>query len=197
MPTCVVNDPRVASLSVFEKVARGSQRRKRQQLLGGGEARGVVAQVSGTIPTQFGNLRKLTEFMMDNNTLSGTIPDEITNMGLLEKFVVNDNKLSGTIPEALGDITFLNWWDSFGNKLEGELPTTIQKLGSVDYLYLQNEHLFALRNHFCHQRIEASAIGRKYNWAILANEYINYKQVSGCAEPFDVEAAFGTLSGDV
>ena len=34
-------------------------------------------QVSGTIPTEVGSLKKLTEFMMENNTLSGTIPSEL------------------------------------------------------------------------------------------------------------------------
>ena len=154
-------------------------------------------QVSGTIPTEFGNLRKLSEFMMENNTLSGTLPSEIGNMINLEKFTVQDNKISGTLPENMGDIEYLNHWDTFGNKLEGDLPSSIQKLGSLDYLYIQNEHSDALRNHFCQQRIEASAIGRKYNWQVLANEYYNYKHVSACANPYDVHAAFERLSGDV
>jgi len=154
-------------------------------------------QVSGTIPTEFGRLHKLSEFMMENNTLSGTLPSEISTMAALEKFTVQDNKISGTLPENLGDIEFLNWWDTFGNKLEGDLPSSIQKLGSLDYLYIQNEHSDALRNHFCKQRIEASAIGRKYNWQVLTNEYYNYKYVSACANPYDVQAAFERLSGDV
>ena len=154
-------------------------------------------QVSGTIPTEFGRLRKLSEFMMENNTLSGTLPSEIGNMLNIETFTVQDNQISGTLPENMGDMEFLNWWDSFGNKLEGDLPSSIQKLSSLDYLYIQNEHSDALRNHFCKQRIEASAIGRKYNWQVLANEYYNYKHVSACANPYDVQAAFERLSGDV
>jgi len=154
-------------------------------------------QVSGSIPTQFGNLHKLTEFMMENNTLSGTLPSEITTMASLEKFTVQDNRISGTLPENIGDIEFLNWWDTFGNKMEGDIPASIEKLGSLDYLYLQNEHSDVLRNHYCKQRIEASAIGRKYNWQVLANEYHNFKHVSACANPYDVYAAFEKLSGDV
>lgn len=154
-------------------------------------------QVSGTIPTEFGNLQKLTEFMMENNTLSGTLPSEITAMSSLEKFTVQDNRLSGTLPENIGDIEFLNHWDSFGNKLEGDLPSSIQKLGSLDYLYIQNEHSDALRNYYCKQRIEASAIGRKFNWQVLGNEYHNFKHLSGCANPYDTQAAFERLSGDV
>merc|ERR1711939_501482 len=98
------------------------------------------------------------------------------------------NQVSGTIPANMDDIEFLNWWDTFGNKLEGDLPSSIQKLSSLDYLYIQNEHSDALRNHYCQQRIEASAIGRKYNWQVLANEYYNYKHVSACANPYDMHA---------
>ena len=121
--------------------------------------------------------------MMENNTLSGTLPSEIASMELLEKFTVQDNQLSGTLPYNIGDLTYLNWWDTFGNKLEGDMPSSIQNLGSLDYLYIQNEHSDALLNYYCKQRIESSAIGRKFNWQVLANEYYNYKYNSFCAIP--------------
>lgn len=155
-------------------------------------------QVSGSIPTEFGMLRKLVEFMMENNTLSGTIPGQITEMESLEVFQVQDNQLSGTLPANLGDLTHLSHWDTFGNKLEGDMPSSIANLGgSINYLYIQNEHTDALRNYLCRQRIEASAVGRKYNWQVLANEYVNYKYSSACANPYDVHQAFEALSGDV
>uniref|UniRef100_A0A7S2CKC7 Leucine-rich repeat-containing N-terminal plant-type domain-containing protein n=1 Tax=Haptolina brevifila TaxID=156173 RepID=A0A7S2CKC7_9EUKA len=154
-------------------------------------------QVSGTIPSQFGKLKKLTEFMMENNTLSGTLSNDLTAMESLEKFTVQDNKLSGSMPDDIGDLTALQWWDSFGNKLEGDLPSSIQNIGGLDYLYLQNEQLDPILSHFCRQRIEASAIGRKYNWQVLSSEYMNYKLVSACANPYDTHAAFEQLSGDV
>ena len=134
---------------------------------------------------------------MENNTLSGTLPSEIGVMESLEKFTVQDNRLSGTLPENIGDAEFLSHWDSFGNKLEGDLPSSIQKLGSLEYLYIQNEHSDALRNYYCKQRIESSAIGRKFNWQVLGNEYNNFKLHSACANPFDNQAAFERLSGDV
>jgi len=154
-------------------------------------------QVSGTIPPQFGKLKRLTEFMMENNTLSGTLPSEIGTMSSLEIFSVQDNKLSGTIPDMFHHLDFLNEWDSFGNKLEGDIPSSIGLLGNLDYLYIQNEHSDALRNHYCQQRIESAAIGRKYNWQILGKEYFNFKTNSACANPYDVAGAFDALSGDV
>jgi len=154
-------------------------------------------QVSGTIPSQFGKLKKLTEFFVENNTLSGTIPSEIGGMTKIEMFSAQDNKLSGTIPDIFDSIPALSLWDTFGNKLYGDLPPSIESLGSLNYLYIQNEHTDPLRNHFCKQRIEESANGRKHNWQVLGTEYFSYKKVSACANPYDLAGAFDRLSGDV
>lgn len=186
-------------------------------------------QVSGSIPTEFGRLSRLVEFMMENNTLSGTIPNEITSMDSLETFQVQDNQLSGTLPQNIGDLQNLYYWDTFGNstrkrnarthrrpcpneahdrrsrvlapraaELEGDMPSSIAKLGgSIEYLYIQNEHTDSLRNYYCQQRISDSAIGRKHNWQVIANEYIKHKYASACVNPYDVHRAFEALSGDV
>ena len=154
-------------------------------------------QVSGTIPTQFGRLTKLSELLMENNTLSGTLPEELSNMESLEVFSVQDNHLTGSLPQNMGNLDALSLWDTFGNKMEGDLPDSVQNLGSLEYLYIQNEHTGVLRNYFCKQRIAASAVGRKYNWQMIVAEFRNYRYVSACANPFDVEGAFGALSGDV
>merc|ERR1712228_908542 len=127
---------------------------------------------------------------MENNTISGTIPPEIGSMGSMEMFTVQDNRLSGTIPDIFDSIPMLNHWDSFGNKLSGDLPPSIGLLDNLDYLYIQNEHSDALRNHFCKQRIAESANGRKFNWQVLGNEYSSYKHISACANPYDVSGAF-------
>ena len=154
-------------------------------------------QVSGTIPSEFGKLQRLSEFMMESNRLSGTLPLQLGSMRALERFQVQDNTISGTIPDIFSGLDQLNEWDTFNNQMEGEVPSSIQMLGNLDYLYLQNEHSDVLRNHYCQQRIEASAIGRKYNYQVLAREYKNYKELSACANPFDQGAAFDMLSGDV
>ena len=154
-------------------------------------------QVSGSIPSQFGKLALLNEFAMQNNTLSGSLPSELGTMASLERFTIQDNGISGTIPDTVGDLTQLTHWDTFGNKMEGDLPSTIGKLINLEYFYLQNEHSDVIRNHFCQQRIEASAVGRKYNWNMVAAEYKNYKENSSCANPYDVHQAFAALSGDI
>ena len=87
--------------------------------------------------------------------------------------------------------------DSFNNKLSGDFPPSIQNISAIEYLYIQNEHTDAMLNYYCQQRIDNSAIGRKTNWAALATEYINWKYVSACANPYDKAGAYDKLWGDV
>merc|ERR1719198_2020936 len=115
-------------------------------------------------------------------------------MKSLRVFSVQDNKLSGSLPDMFATLENLDYWDTFGNKLSGDLPPSIGELSSLNYLYIQNEHSDVIRNHFCKQRIDASANGRKYNWQVVANEYLNYKHLSACANPYDVEGAFSALT---
>jgi len=166
--------------------------------------------VSGTIPTQFGRLKNLLTFNMANNTLSGTIPIDLANLTSLERFEVPDNKLSGSIPNLFaptvdvfsGEIPktgmpSLETWDTFNNKLEGDLPSSFADLKNIEYLYVQNEHTDPLRNYYCKERISESALGRKFNWAMMANEYISMKMPGTCVNPLDVHGAFDPLTGDV
>jgi len=154
--------------------------------------------VSGTIPTEFGRLKKLETFMMENNTVSGTIPVDLANMTSLWRFSVPDNKLSGSIPDIFGGLKInLELWDTFNNKLTGDMPSSIGETLALEYLYVQNEQTDPLRNFFCRERIENSAVGRKANYAMMAHDYISMSMAGTCINPFDVEGAFGQLSGDV
>ena len=154
--------------------------------------------VSGSIPTQFGRLKNVLSFNMENNALSGTIPVDIANMSSLQRFIVPENKLSGSIPPIFdGLANTLEWWDTFNNKLTGDIPSSIGELKNMEYLYIQNEHTDPLRNYFCKERIGASANGRKYNWQMIANDYVSMSMPGACVNPLDVASAFDQLSGDV
>merc|ERR1711937_1062923 len=50
-------------------------------------------RVSGTLPTEFGNLKQLRTLGISNNLISGTIPPEIGGMESLRRFEVEENKL--------------------------------------------------------------------------------------------------------
>lgn len=50
--------------------------------------------ISGTIPTQIGNLTNLTKLSLSNNNLSGRIPTEIQKLTNLKELALSNNKLT-------------------------------------------------------------------------------------------------------
>ncbi|MEN8219751.1 MAG: Calx-beta domain-containing protein, partial [Pseudomonadota bacterium] len=79
-------------------------------------------QLTGTIPSELGNLSKLTRLYLSSNQLTGTIPSELGNLSKLTKLNLSDNKLTGSIPSNLpsGTLNVLNLSD---NRLTGTIPT--------------------------------------------------------------------------
>ena len=55
-------------------------------------------QLSGTIPTQLGNLANLEELLLTRNQLTGTIPAELASLTGLDILALGGNQLTGTIP---------------------------------------------------------------------------------------------------
>lgn len=156
----------------------------------------LTNEVSGTIPTEIGQLSKLQQFVAGNNSISGTIPNEIVDMSSLRVFTFENNRVSGSIPDVFGGTPELYHWDSFNNKMEGDLPDSVNDLTNLDYLYIQNEHTGSMRNHHCKQRFDMAANGKKFNFQVLGNEHFAYKTISACANPFDLHATFDALDGD-
>lgn len=55
----------------------------------------LTNEVSGTLPTEIGQLSKLQQFVAGNNSISGTIPTEIVDMSSLRVFTFENNRVSG------------------------------------------------------------------------------------------------------
>jgi len=156
-------------------------------------------QISGSIPSQLGSLKKILRVVAQDNQISGSIPPQIRGMSALMHVELQGNKLSGSIPDSYGGMTRLSFWDSFDNKLIGDLPPSVFELKELTALYIQNEHSDAIRQYYCRERIEQSAHGGKHNYAELGSVQFYYKNPhhTMCLNPLDVEGAFGELSGDV
>jgi len=60
--------------------------------------------LSGTIPSELGNLINLTNLALPTNQLNGTIPSELGNLTNLTNLALRNNQLSGAIPSELGDL---------------------------------------------------------------------------------------------
>ena len=92
---------------------------------------GYANHITGTIPTQFGDLTHLKILDLDRNSLTGTIPEELYAAKGLIEFDLNENNLTGTISTLIGTLTDLEFLQLFGNRLSGTIPEVIGNLSSL------------------------------------------------------------------
>ena len=97
--------------------------------------------LSGSLPTELGNLSQLIALLLNDNDLSGGIPEELGNLSQLTALLLNENDLSGGIPEELGKLTQLSTLDLGSNSLSGEIPEELGKLTKLVHLYLNQNDL--------------------------------------------------------
>jgi hypothetical protein len=95
-------------------------------------------QLTGSIPTELGNLTNLEELWLSYNQLTGSIPSELGNLGNLTLLNLNSNQLTGSIPTELGNLRYL-WLNN--NQLTGSIPTELGNLSNLRYLWLNNNQL--------------------------------------------------------
>ncbi len=97
--------------------------------------------ISGTIPTQLGNLTALTTLDISNNQLTGSIPTQIGSLTALTSLDLSANELTGSIPTQIGSLTALTSLDLSDNQLSGAIPTQIGSLTALTQLYLNSNQL--------------------------------------------------------
>lgn len=98
-------------------------------------------QLTGSISSQLGNLTRLTYLQLQNNQLSGSIPSQLGNITSLEWLMLNNNQLSGAIPTQLGNLSKLTYLQLHQNELSGSIPSQIGNLSKLYALYLNRNHL--------------------------------------------------------
>jgi len=76
-------------------------------------------QLSGSIPSELGNLSNLIRLYLSSNQLSGIIPPEFGNLSNLTTLYLSSNQLSGPIPPELGDLSNLTRLHLYNNDLSG------------------------------------------------------------------------------
>ncbi|XP_026657899.2 LRR receptor kinase BAK1-like isoform X2 [Phoenix dactylifera] len=80
--------------------------------------------ISGTIPSDLGNLTNLVSLDLYLNNFTGGIPDSLGKLIKLRFLRLNNNSLSGPIPQSLTNITALQVLDLSNNNLSGGVPST-------------------------------------------------------------------------
>jgi Leucine-rich repeat (LRR) protein len=82
---------------------------------------------SGPLPSELGNLDKLTGLYIDSAGLSGELPSSFSKLTKVEKLWASDNNFTGKIPDYIGswNLTDLRFQ---GNSFQGSIPATLSKL---------------------------------------------------------------------
>jgi Leucine rich repeat len=102
--------------------------------------------VSGTIPTELGQLTELWEVDLSMNRLNGTIP---TELGLLSSSLfqtlsslwLHQNELVGTVPSELSALTELTSLRLSDNALTGSIASELAGLGALKELWLAGNRI--------------------------------------------------------
>ena len=97
--------------------------------------------LTGSIPTQLGNLTEMIQLDLHHNELSGSIPAALGNLSNLEYLALRANELSGPIPAALGNLSKLATLDIYLNELSGSIPAALGNLDNLQFLYLSRNNL--------------------------------------------------------
>ena len=98
-------------------------------------------QLSGSIPSELGNLANLERLSLSRNSLSGPIPPGLLNLTELKELYLHTNQLSGSIPSELGNLANLERLSLSRNSLSGPIPPGLLNLTELKELYLHTNQL--------------------------------------------------------
>lgn len=115
-------------------------------VVGGRPARVVglnltTAGLSGSLPSELGDLSELRLLHLYGNDLTGEIPPELGRLSNLDTLDLGDNELSGPIPSEIGRLSSLTSLDLSFNQLTGEVPTQIGGLKRLEWLVIADNRL--------------------------------------------------------
>lgn len=92
--------------------------------------------LSGTIPTEIGNLTETTFLDLGNNELNGEIPPTVGNLTKLTELRLGRNRLTGEMPPELANLKGLVNLNLAMNRLTGPVPRWLANYGGLKYLEL-------------------------------------------------------------
>nr|GEW08810.1 piriformospora indica-insensitive protein 2-like [Tanacetum cinerariifolium] len=99
------------------------------------------SNVSGEIPSGFGELSNIEEVTLSRNHLAGKLPENLSNLKKVKVVDFSQNGLEGNIPANIGNLKSLEKLDLSFNKFSGNVPMEFEKLGKLNELNLMNNSL--------------------------------------------------------
>ncbi|KAL1145918.1 hypothetical protein V6Z11_A11G333500 [Gossypium hirsutum] len=94
--------------------------------------------LTGTIPSQLGNLSFLTWLDIHSNNFLGSLPIELTNLHSLKYLNFNNNSFDGELPSWFGDFPKLQSLSLSQNYFIGVVPSILGNLSKLEHLLLYN-----------------------------------------------------------
>lgn len=98
-------------------------------------------QLSGTLPSEIGNLTNLQSLMLENNNISGQLPIEMGKLSKLVSLDLSNNHISGPLPQSLGQLNSLTYLRLNNNSFSGPFPAWLTNIDVLDYLDLSYNNL--------------------------------------------------------
>ena len=98
-------------------------------------------RLTGTIPSELGNLSNLEWMDLSWNELSGQIPAQMGNLSNLISLNLSLNELSESIPAQMGNLSNLIWMDLSWNELSESIPAQMGSLSNLILLHLDGNRL--------------------------------------------------------
>ncbi|XP_028800005.1 putative receptor-like protein kinase At3g47110 [Neltuma alba] len=97
--------------------------------------------LSGSLPSQIGNLSFLVKLDLNSNRLYGKLPKELLQLQRLEILNLSYNSLSGEIPSWIGSLFTLQHLILGNNSFGGIIPPSISNLSKLETLDLNSNSL--------------------------------------------------------
>uniref|UniRef100_A0ACD5YD57 Uncharacterized protein n=1 Tax=Avena sativa TaxID=4498 RepID=A0ACD5YD57_AVESA len=96
--------------------------------------------LSGELPTEFGNLVGMIEMRLFSNQLSGPLPSALSNLTNLVLIELSDNQLSGPLPDLCLSKK-LKIFIAYNNRLDGPVPRGLRDCSSLTILGIDTNQI--------------------------------------------------------
>ncbi|GKA13474.1 kinase-like domain-containing protein [Tanacetum coccineum] len=93
-------------------------------------------RLSGSLPTEVGDLKMLTSLDLSSNNLSGNIPSSLSGCTSLSVLYIDNNLFQGLIPPSLSSLRGIVAIDFSHNNLSGQIPRFLERFLIVQYIDL-------------------------------------------------------------